>query len=148
MERWDMFCRASAAWPVAAQAAFELPVLGPLVQPGWMTCCHDSMLHLRRAVQLDGLVRQGVWWPRWLPALVLGYDYPLFNFYPALSLHPSLILHRLGRCRLQGWNLSMAWSVLASGLAMYLWARQVLGPRGGFVAAVAYMLAPYQLYDV
>jgi hypothetical protein len=84
MESWDMFCRASAAWSVAALAAFELRVLGPLVQPGRMTCCHDSMSHLWRAVQLDGLVGQGVWWPRGLPALALGYDYPLFNFYPAL----------------------------------------------------------------
>jgi len=60
MERWDMFCRASAAWPVAVLAAFELPVLGPLVQPGWMTCCHDSMLHLGRPVGRAGAARRVV----------------------------------------------------------------------------------------
>jgi hypothetical protein len=38
---------------------------------------------------------------------VLGYDYPLFDFYPALSLHPSLILHRLGLSLLSSWNLSI-----------------------------------------
>jgi hypothetical protein len=101
MKRLEMFRRASAAWSVAALAAFELRALGLLVQPGRTTCCHDSMLHLRRVALLDGLVRQGVGWLHWLPALVLGYGHPLFNFYPALFLHPSLILHRLGLCRLR-----------------------------------------------
>lgn len=137
-----------AALPTLALIAFWLPLLGPLVQRGMLTCSHDGALHLFRTFQLDTLVRQGVLWPRWLPGTVFGYGYPLFNFYPALSHYPPLILHRLGISLLQSWNLSLAIGILASGLTMYLWARQVLGERGGFVAAVAYMLAPYQLYDV
>ncbi len=137
-----------AALPGLALIAFWLPLLGPLVQRGMLTCSHDGVLHLFRTFQLDTLVRQGVLWPRWLPAMVFGYGYPLFNFHPALSYYPPLILHRLGISLLQSWNLSLALGILASGWTMYLWARQVLGERGGFVAAVAYMLAPYQLYDV
>jgi hypothetical protein len=134
--------------PMLALGAFWLPVLKPLIQPGMMTRSSDGVLHFLRAFQLDTLVRQGVFWPRWSPGMVFGYGYPLFSFYPALSLYPSLILHRLGLSLLQSWNLSLALSVLASGLSMYLWAAQVIGRRGAFVAAVAYMLSPYQLYDV
>ena len=134
--------------PVLALVAFWLPVLGPLVQPGMMTRSSDGVLHFLRAFQLDTLVRQGIFWPRWSPGMVFGYGYPLFSFYPALSLYPSLILHRLGLSLLQSWNLSLALSVLASGLSMYLWAARVIGRRGAFVAAIAYMLSPYQLYDV
>ena len=145
---WRVVSRASKALPALTLAAFWLPLLGPLAQRGMMTCSHDGMLHFLRAFQLDTLVRQGVLWPRWLPGMAFGYGYPLFNFYPALSLYPILILHRLGLSLLQGWNATLAMSILASGLTMYWWARQVVGQRGGFVAAVAYMLAPYQLYDV
>jgi hypothetical protein len=134
--------------PVLALVAFWLPVLRPLIQPGMMTRSSDGVLHFLRAFQLDTLVRQGIFWPRWSPGMVFGYGYPLFSFYPALSLYPSLILHRLGLSLLQSWNLSLALSVLASGLSMYLWAALVIGRRGAFVAAIAYMLAPYQLYDV
>ncbi len=139
---------ARAMLPVLALVAFWLPVLGPLIQPGMMTRSSDGVLHFLRAFQLDTLARQGMLWPRWSPGMVFGYGYPLFNFYPILSLYPGLILHRLGLSLLQSWNLSLALSVLASGLTMYLWARQVIGRRGAFVAAIAYMLAPYQLYDV
>ena len=137
-----------AALPVLALMAFWLPLLGPLVQRGLLTCSHDGVLHLYRVFQLDALVRQGVLWPRWLPGMVFGYGYPLFNFHPAVSYYFPLILYRLGISLLQSWNLSLALGLLASGLTMYLWARQVLGERGGFVAAAAYMLGPYQLYDV
>ena len=136
------------ALPVLALVAFWLPVLGPLVQPGMMTRSSDGVLHFLRAFQLDALWRQGIFWPRWSPGMVFGYGYPLFSFYPALSLYPGLILHRLGLSLLQAWNLSLALSMLASGLSMYLWAAQVIGRRGAFVAAIAYMLSPYQLYDV
>ncbi len=134
--------------PVLALAAFWLSVLVPFIQPGQMTCSHDGLLHWLRAFQLDELVRQGILWPRWAPGLVLGYGYPLFNFYPALALYPLVILHRLGLTLLASWNTTLALSVLASGATMYLWARQMMRPLAAFVAAVAYMLAPYQLYDV
>lgn len=139
---------AHAALPMLALVAFWLLVLEPLVQPGMMTCSHDGVMHLLRAFQLDTLVRQGILWPRWSPEMAFGYGYPLFNFYPILSLYPVLILHHAGQSLLQSWNLTLALSVLASGLTMYLWATQALGRRGGLVAAAAYMLAPYQLYDV
>jgi hypothetical protein len=137
----------NACLPVAALVAFWLPLLQPLIQRGMMTCSHDGALYLLRAFQLDVMVRQGVVWPRWAPGMVLGYGYPLFNFHPPLSLYPGVLLNLLGLSLLQGWNLSVGLSLLASGLTMYLWARQVLGARGGFVAAIAYMVAPYQLYD-
>jgi uncharacterized membrane protein len=134
--------------PAFALMAFWLPLLQPLVQAGRMTCSYDGALQFLRAAQLDMLAQRGLWWPRWLPGMVFGYGYPLFNFYPALSLYPVLILHRVGLSLLQGWNLSLALSMLASGLTMYLWTKQTVGQRGGFIAAIAYMLAPYQLYDV
>jgi len=137
-----------AVLPVFALVAFWLPVLGPLTRPGMITRSDDGVFHLLRLFHLDMLVQQGVLWPRWAPGMVFGYGYPLFNFCPILSYYPMLILHRLGLGFLQSFNLTLALSVLASGLAMYLWARQVIGQRGAFVAAVAYMLSPYQLYDV
>lgn len=138
----------NALLPALALAAFWLLLLQPLVQPGKMTCSHDGALYLLRVSQLDAMVRQGIVWPRWLPGMAYGYGYPLFNFHPALGLYAAVILHHLGLTLLQSWNLTLALSVLASGLTMYLWTRQVLGARGGFVAAIAYMFAPYVLYDV
>ncbi len=136
-----------AILPALALVAFWLPLLGPLAQRGMLTCSHDGVLHLFRTFQLDALVRQGVLWPRWLPGMVFGYGYPLFNFHPVVSYYLVLMVHWLGLSLLQSWNLSLALGMLASGWTMYLWARQVWGERGGFVAAMAYMLAPYQLYD-
>ena len=136
------------AMPALALGSYWLLVLPPLMQPGMITHSQDGPLHFLRVSQLDMLVQQGILWPRWSPGMVFGYGYPLFNFYPILTLYPVLIFHHMGLSLLQGWNLSLALSVLTSGLTMYLWARQVMARRGAFVAAVAYMLAPYQLYDV
>ncbi|MBN1889253.1 MAG: hypothetical protein JW850_14765 [Thermoflexales bacterium] len=148
MVRPSIFTRAGGWGAVGAISAFWLLLMGPLAQAGRMTCSHDGALYLLRAFQLDEMVARGVLWPRWVPGMVFGYGYPLFNFHPLLSLYPVVILHRLGLSLLHSWNLALGLSLLASGLAAFVWARQVLGPRGAFVAAIAYMAAPYQLYDV
>jgi hypothetical protein len=148
MVRPSIFRRAGESGPLWAIAAFWLLLMGPLAQAGRMTCSHDGALYLLRAFQLGEMVARGVLWPRWVPGMVFGYGYPLFNFHPLLSLYPVVILHRLGLSLLQSWNLALGLSLLASGLAAFAWARQVLGPCGAFVAALAYMFAPYQLYDV
>lgn len=127
---------------------FWLPLMTPLARAGKMTCSHDGALYLLRAFQLDALVQRGILWPRWSPGMVFGYGYPLFNFHPVLSMYPVVILHEVGLSLLHAWNLALGLGMLASGLFTYVWARSIVGQRGAFVAAIAFMFAPYQLYDV
>ena len=55
----------------------------------------DGLLHLYRLVELDHLIAQGVWFPRWAPDFVFGFGYPLFNFYAPLSYYLTAPLHWL-----------------------------------------------------
>src|SRR3954467_8174861 len=41
----------------------------------------DTPIHLARLGALDDALAQGELYPRWLPALLLGHGYPLFNYY-------------------------------------------------------------------
>src|SRR3712207_5820218 len=75
-------------WPVSlaiglVSALSAQPLFGCLPQG------HDSLIHLYRLVELDHLLRQGLFFPRWMPDLVYGYGYPLFNFYAPLSAYLS-----------------------------------------------------------
>ena len=53
----------------------------------------DGLLHLYRLVELDHLIAEGVWFPRWAPDFVYGFGYPIFNYYAPLSYYLSLPLH-------------------------------------------------------
>src|SRR5919201_5615183 len=56
----------------------------------------DGLLHLYRLVELDHLIAQGIWYPRWAPDFVFGFGYPIFNFYAPLSYYLAAPLHWLG----------------------------------------------------
>jgi len=120
--------------------------LQPLLRPA-MTCSDDGGHYLIRFVELDHCLRQGVPWPRWTPDLVYGYGYPLFNFFPPLSFYPAELFHLLGLSFAQAWNAALALYILLTGMTMYLFAKDVFGETAAWVAAVAYMYAPYQLYN-
>jgi hypothetical protein len=112
-----------------------------------MTCSDDGGHYLCRFVELDHCLRQGALWPRWTPDLVYGYGYPLFNFFPPLSFYPAELFHLLGFSFARAWNAALALYILLSGMTMYLFAKDVFGEKAAWIAAVAYMYAPYQLYN-
>ena len=112
-----------------------------------MTCSDDGGLYLCRFVEFDHCLRQGALWPRWTPDLVYGYGYPLFNFFPPLSFYPAELFHLLGLSFARAWNAALALYILLSGMTMYLFAKDVFGKKAAWTAAVAYMYAPYQLYN-
>ncbi len=126
-----------------------LVALQPLLKPA-MTCSDDGGLLLCRFVELDHCLRQGAPWPRWTPDLVYGYGYPLFNFFPPTSFYPAEFFHLLGLSFAQAWNAALALYILLAGMTMYLLAKDLFGQASStaaWVAAVAYMYAPYQLYN-
>ncbi len=124
-----------------------LPATMPLIQP---TIPHsaDGLLHLYRLVTLDHAIRQGALFPRWLPDLAYGYGLPLFVFYAPLSYYTTEALNLLGLSHLGAVNASFALALLLSGAGAYLFVKDGFGSKAGVLAGVAYVYAPYQLFNV
>ena len=110
---------------------------------------NDLVPHLHRAFALEqAITTQGTLWPRWSAELVHGYGYPVFNFFPSLSHLLIVALHALGMGLTTAYRLAVAihfW--LAAGGAYTLGRRLGGHAPAGYATAVAYVYAPYLLYD-
>lgn len=135
-----------SGWKLLLICLLGLVAVQPLLKPA-MTCSDDGGHYLVRFVELDHCLRQGSPWPRWTPDLVYGYGYPLFNFFPPLSFYPAEFFHLLGLSFAQAWNAALALYILLAGMTMYLLVKDIFSETAAWVAAAAYMYAPYQLYN-
>jgi hypothetical protein len=106
---------------------------------------HDALEYLPRAAEFYEGLRAGQWFPRWAPDLSGGYGQPFFSFNPPLFYYASAFFHVLGFSFVAAQNLALLALLGLGGLGMYLLAAGFFGPRGGLVAAVAYLFAPYLL---
>jgi hypothetical protein len=123
-----------------------LPAWAPFLRPDlnlWQL--FDGSSHLRKAWLLAQLIKDGNWYPRWIPDLYGGYGYPTFTFYAPATYYLTLALALLPRI-----GLYEAFQVLGAGgaaaivggvyaLAWRLWRHAPAAVWS--VAAVAY--APY-----
>lgn len=108
---------------------------------------HDAFLHLARQVLFDHALREGCFYPRWIQELALGYGMPLFNYYPPLAYYFAEVFHLFGADFPEAIIATFIAGFVLSGIAMYLFAREILGDMPALVAAVAYIYAPYHLVD-
>ena len=135
---------------LSALALLVLPALQPLWVDG-LTASFDGRTHLLRLGALQRAVASGVYLPRWLPEMQLGYGYPVFNYYPPgayyLALIPSLFGMELHRAYALGFTVA----ALFAGCGAAMLARDVLQATTVWqpmVAGLAYMYAPYVLLTV
>jgi len=124
--------------------AVGLVLAAPLLQ-GETLCTDDGALHIYRTVALDRALRDGLLYPRWFPDLAYGYGFPFFVYREPLGYYALEALHLLGLSVPTAFNVTMAGGVVVAGIAMYLLGRDIFGPRGGLLAGVVYMTAPYVL---
>ncbi|MCB9435058.1 MAG: hypothetical protein H6668_24105 [Ardenticatenaceae bacterium] len=129
-----------------------LTLLGlPLTTPLWrltaVPCTHDGHLHYHRIAAMRYAWENGLYFTRWLPDLAFGYGYPFFVYREPAPLYAGLFPHLLGLPLPAASNLFYALCILACGWFMFLWVRDVLGQPAAYVAAFAYMSAPYVLVD-
>lgn len=121
-------------------------VIFPLFWRG-LPCSDDTLPHFFRAVQLDVNLRQGAPFLQWGPDLLRGYGYPIFAFYAPLTYWLLEALHLLGADFGPALQIAFAGSLWLAGWGAYVLARRTLAPAGAFVAGLAYLFAPYVLYD-
>ena len=126
----------------------SLPVIGPLLQPGYFWGAHDARHSVYFLFQFDKAIRDGVLYPRWAPDFAFGYGYPFFNIYGPLSSYAGELLHLAGLDIVTAVKAVFGLSALLSGLAMYLFVARLLGRPAGLVAALVYVYLPYHLFDL
>jgi hypothetical protein len=132
-------------------AILLLVMVLPANQPfltGEMPATDDGAIHVYRTIALDHAINTtGQVYPRYAPGLVYGYGSPLFNYFPPVPYYVPLGLHVLGLDYLPAWLLAMvAYSYLASWGA-YLLGKQWAGMGAGIITSIAYVYAPYMLFD-
>ena len=124
-----------------------LPFLTPLLRWTTVPCTHDGHLHYFRVATMAYAWRSGLWFSRWLPDLAFGYGYPFFIYREPLPLYGVLFFHLLGMPLSAASNLFYALCLIASGIGMFLWVRDIFGTRSAIISGLAYMGAPYLLID-
>ncbi len=142
--------RLSALLPWLLLALAALPAVAPLASGG-LTASFDGSAHLLRLGALQRSISEGVFLPRWMPDMQLGYGYPVFNFYPAGAYYVALIPSLFGITIYWGYAIGFAFALLLAGAGAMLLARDILSaesPWPALVAGVAYIYAPYLLINV
>ena len=90
----------------------------------------------------------GILLPRWAPDLGNGYGQPVFVFRPPFFYAIAEAWRLLGQDVVTAVNLACALLVLAAAVAMFLLGRLYFGETGGWLAAAAYLYAPYFAVDL
>ena len=137
--------RSAARWgPYLAIAAFALLLtLAAILAPIKL---HDSFwIDWVWTDQFAGQLRQGMLYPRWLPASHDGLGSPVFYYYPPLAFYPAGLLAALGLTPYAAIVATFGFAFAASGAAMYRWAQGWTNPP--LAGALFYMAAPYHLAD-
>lgn len=123
-----------------------IPLLA-LAHPG-LPVTHDGQDHVARIANFYQSLSEGNIIPRWAGNLNWGYGHPILMFLYPLPSYAASLFHFLGFSLVDSTKLVFALAFLASGIAMYLWARNFLGNTAGLVSAILYLFAPYRFVDL
>jgi len=128
--------------------AFSLFAVLPLAGPDYFFGAHDAPHTVFFLTEFDAAIRDGVWYPGWATDQALGYGYPTFVLYPPLAYYVAEGFHLLGAAKVAAIKWTWALATMGAGLAMYAYARHVMGRRRGLLAAIVYVYMPYHLADI
>jgi hypothetical protein len=118
-------------------------VVSPLVWNG-VPVGNDLEQHYQFAVSLSGAWAEGDVYPGWAAQENKGYGGVGLRFYPPLSYAVLAACQKLAGNWHAGLLLALAWWLALGGVGVYAWARSWLASAGALVAALIYLVTPYQ----
>lgn len=118
-----------------------------LFQPG-MFLSHDGQDQVARITNFYQSLSEGNLVPRWAANLNWGYGHPILMFLYPLPSYLASLFHLLGLSFVDSVKLVFGVTFVLSGITMYLWVREFLGEKAGFIAGIFYMFAPYRFVDL
>ncbi len=123
----------------------SIAALARLWDPG-ISSQYDMLMGIYRVMELDGVWRQGVFYPRFGLDLNFTYGTPLLQFYSPLATYAAALFHRLGLGLVESSKAVFTLSSLVGGLGAFAYARWLFRSRlAALVAGGATIFAPYLL---
>lgn len=145
--RMPVIARPAWLYPAIGVVALSIPVCVALATSK-LPQGHDATEYLLRMVEFHQNIAHGILLPRWAPDLSRGTGQPLFLFNPPFFYYLAEFWHLLGFSFVVSINLACMAIVLASAAGMFLLGRLYFGDLGGYLAAAAYIYAPYFAVDL
>ena len=108
---------------------------------------HDNV-HFIRLYDLDKVLREGQFPPRWLPDLGKGFGYPFFNFYPLFAYFVGEVFHILGFSITMSDKLSFATAGLIGVVGMLFLVKHFFNYKVAVFANFLWLLLPYRAVDL
>ena len=118
-----------------------------LTKPG-LPLTHDGLDHVVRIGSFYDSLMEGNLIPRWGRDLNLGYGHPVLSFFYPFSSYLGSLFHLTGLSLVDSTKMVFGFSLLFSGIFMYLWLKEFLGVKAGLVGALFYTFAPYRFVDL
>lgn len=122
-------------------------LFSPLLAPG-LPQAPDGILHYYRSAIWRWAWDDGSLWPRWSTLLFQGYGYPALSFNGPLPYLVAGLASFVLPSVLAGFKFMLLLACVSYATGMYLWAREVLGPLPGLVAAAAYTFATIRFREL
>lgn len=107
----------------------------------------DLSLHSKLAMPFYQSLREGNLIPQWADKLCGGYGCPDYIFMYIFPYYVISFFHFIGFSFIDSVKLIVATSFVASGIAMYVWAKEEFGKISAFVSAIFYVFVPYHLVN-
>lgn len=108
----------------------------------------DFSLHVTQSITFYKSLSEGILIPRWAGQLNATYGFPAFIFIYSLPYYIISFFHFIGFTFITSTKLLLATSFITSGISMYIWLKDELNARAGFIAAIFYLYVPYHLVDM
>ncbi len=111
----------------------------------------DALTHLWRIARMHDSIQNHMLFPRWIPEMLLGYGYPLLNYYASSTYYLVEIFSRAGLDLHKGFIAAQCLLVWLAAVGMVLFARDTFKRQtalAAFVAGVAYAYAPYLFVNI
>lgn len=118
-----------------------------LFRPG-LPLTHDGQDHLARIANFYQSLSEGNIVPRWAGNLNWGYGHPILMFLYPLPSYLASLFHFFGFTITDSLKIVFALTYIASGIAIYLWVRNISDEFSGLITGIGYMFAPYRFVDL
>ncbi len=134
-------------WPYLLVLGFIMPLIWPLVHPGFFVSDDGSWMIIRLSA-FNQALKTGQFPVRFLDSLNHGYGYPVMDFLYPLPFYLGELVHLAGFGFITSVKILFGASFLFSAMFMYLFVQKAWGTWSGITAAILYAWLPYRLFDV